>query len=384
MKGSVKPSLLIFYDHFFPAYKAGGPIQSLTNLAIALQDAYSIFVITSSYDLNETRPLENIQPEVWSEITIPGSASSIKVWYAAVGKPGTDTIKENLKRTGATVVYLNGMFSFRYVMIPLFSIKKNIRIVICPRGMLQQGALAVRSFKKKIYLAVLKMSGLCRHVTWHATNEEEEQDIKKMFGNNSKVIVAANIPKKPVAAIRNSGKQQGSLQLVYLSLITEKKNLLLLVNMIAKLQANITLDIYGPVKDAAYWKKCEQAINASSSKIKYRGDVKPADVQETFANYDASILLTKGENFGHALYESLSAGRPIITSNFTPWNGLQEKKAGWNLDISNEKEMLDTMLGICNMDNAAFNEYQAGAHNLAKEYYMHGFDIRKYLKLFSE
>ncbi|MFT3908083.1 MAG: glycosyltransferase [Ferruginibacter sp.] len=384
MKGPVKPSLLIFYDHFFPAYKAGGPIQSLTNLAIALQDVYGIFVITSSYDLNEARPLENIQPEVWSEITIPGSASSIKVWYAAAGKPGTDTIKENLKRTGATVVYLNGMFSYRYVLVPLFAIKKNIRIVICPRGMLQQGALAVKSFKKKIYLAILKMSGLCKRVTWHATNAEEEQDIKKVFGSDAKVIVAENIPKKPVAAIRNSGKQQGTLRLVYLSLITEKKNLLLLVNIISKLPANITLDIYGPVKDAAYWRKCEEVINTNSSKIKYRGDVKPADVQETFANYDASILLTKGENFGHALYESLSAGRPIITSNFTPWNGLQEKKAGWNVDISNEKEISETLLHICNMNNAPFNEYQTGAHNIASDYYLHGFDTGKYLKLFSE
>lgn len=384
MKGKVKPALLIFYDHFFPAYKAGGPIQSITNLANALQDDYSIYMITSSYDLNEVKPLANIKTSVWSQVCLPASTTIINVWYAVAGKPSAYDIKAAIIKIDPAAVYLNGMFSYRFVLVPLMVIKRNMHIVICPRGMLQEGALATKSLKKKIYLTFLKMSGLCRRVSWHATNEEEGQDIKRIFGKDVRIIVAGNIPKMPVDVIKVNGKQQGQLRLVYLSLITEKKNLLQLINIISKLQANVTLDIYGPVKDKEYFKKCQHAISLHPSKIIYKGDVKPIDVQETFGKYDASILLTKGENFGHALYESLSVGCPVITSNFTAWNGLQENKAGWNVDISNEKEIVETIIHASNMDTPTFSIYQSGSFSLAWNYYRNGFDIGSYTKLFRD
>ena len=41
-------------------------------------------------------------------------------------------------------------------------------------------------------------------------------------------------------------------------------------------------------------------------------------------------MLSKSENFGHAIAESLSAGKPVITSNNTPWNNLEVNNAGIN------------------------------------------------------
>ena len=55
----IKPALVIFYDHFYPAYKAGGPIQSITNLVLNLQDTYNLSIICSAYDLNENHILED-------------------------------------------------------------------------------------------------------------------------------------------------------------------------------------------------------------------------------------------------------------------------------------------------------------------------------------
>jgi len=45
------------------------------------------------------------------------------------------------------------------------------------------------------------------------------------------------------------------------------------------------------------------------------------------------ILPSKSENFGHAIFEALSAGRPVITSNNTPWKNLKESKAGINVAL---------------------------------------------------
>ncbi|MGG2383212.1 hypothetical protein, partial [Salmonella enterica] len=56
--------------------------------------------------------------------------------------------------------------------------------------------------------------------------------------------------------------------------------------------------------------------------------------------YDAMILLTRGENFGHAIFESFSVGVPVIISHFTPWHDLQKNKAGWNVEINDANAMV--------------------------------------------
>ena len=103
--------------------------------------------------------------------------------------------------------------------------------------------------------------------------------------------------------------------------------------------------------------------------ITYKDDVRPEDVQNTFAQYDAGIFLTKGENFGHALYECLSVGRPIITSFFTAWNNLETRRSGWNVDISNEESIVKKINEIVEMSADIYNEYCNGALTEATLYY---------------
>lgn len=377
-----KPALLIFNDQFYPAYKAGGPVQSLTNLVLALQQEYDISVVASAYDLNDEHMLDNVKPDQWSQVILPQSSSAVHVWYAGKGKPGAATINKIISDVKPSTVYLNGMFSSRYVILPLLN-TKEINLVICPRGMLQKGALAGKALKKKVYLSALRISGLMKKVKWHATNEAEKNDIVREFGINSKIFVAGNIPKKPVENIVTLSKKPGELKLVYLSLISEKKNLLQAIKIVSLINEKISLDIYGPVKDEQYWKKCVEAIAKSEGKVAYKGNVQPEMVQDVFSGYHASLLLTKGENFGHALYESLSAGRPVITSYFTPWNDLSEKKAGWNADISDEPSMINSITGICKMDEPTFDLFYHGAYKLASGYYREGFDVDSYRKMFS-
>lgn len=377
-----KPGLVIFYDHFYPAYKAGGPIQSLTNLVLYLQDTYKISFITSAYDLNDHNILDGVNTDKWTTVNLPGAGTAVNVWYAKKGNMGMSAIREAVRQADPDFIYLNGMFSYAFMLVPLMLFRKH-KIVICPRGMLQKGALAGKALKKKVYLYLLKMSGLCKMVTWHATNTEELNDIMAVFGPGAKVMVAGNIPRKPVKIITPGQKRPGELHLVYLSLISAKKNLLQLVNIIGAMEENITLDIYGPVKDETYWLKCLNVINRNDGKIKYKGDVLPGAVQGIFEKYDASVLLTKGENFGHALYESFSAGRPVITSYFTPWEHLVEKNAGWNIDITHPNELNSVLKRLCNMEESAYAVYYTGAHQLAKEYYRAVFETGEYKRLFS-
>ncbi|MBL0056510.1 MAG: hypothetical protein IPP31_10000 [Chitinophagaceae bacterium] len=77
------------------------------------------------------------------------------------------------------------------------------------------------------------------------------------------------------------------------------------------------------------------------------------------------------------------AGRPVITSYFTPWNDLEKKKAGWNLDIRDPGQCLERLKAICEMGPLDFGEYCQGANLLAKEYY-ESMSLDDYKQLFSK
>jgi glycosyltransferase involved in cell wall biosynthesis len=62
--------------------------------------------------------------------------------------------------------------------------------------------------------------------------------------------------------------------------------------------------------------------------VKYRGELAPSEVRATFSNYDAFILPTLGENFGHVIAESLSASCPVVCSDKTTWTRVLERGGG--------------------------------------------------------
>lgn len=369
-----KKTILIVYEYFFPGYKAGGPIQSLVNMVLALQQEYAFKVVTTAYDMHEVEPYPNIQLNSWNTVQLAPNTLPIEVWYSATPKIKIGTFKAIIQQSEASIVYVNGLFTqwFTQPLVLKKSIQlKGIQIIICPRGMLQAGALSVKPLKKKLFLSAFKKAQLFKGVRWHATNEEEAADIHKNISKNAIAFVAYNIPKPPVIQIQPCSKQTGKLSLVYLSLITQKKNLLLLIDVLKKCSANIHLSIYGPIKDKAYWQQCEQLIQQMPSNIRivYLGDVQPFEVQNTLEQYDAFVSLTKGENFGHALFEALSCGRPIITSYFTPWNNLQEKQAGWNVDIQQSNTISKLFNQLADADSIQWNNYCTNAYAIANEYY---------------
>jgi hypothetical protein len=94
-------------------------------------------------------------------------------------------------------------------------------------------------------------------------------------------------------------------------------------------------------------------------------------------------LLSRGENFGHAIYESLSVGRPVINSTFTPWNNLTEQKAGVNVDISSIDDCRRGIEYFHGLDQEVYNTYCNGAHNVANNFFYALDSFKKYPELFS-
>ena len=288
-----------------------------------LKDApFEFFVFTSNKELDGS-VLKNVEPDTWVRYS-----SNATIFYAdgeAWGK-----MKRVKERIQPDILFINGIYSWHYNLLPLLFSKIKTKI-ISARGMLHPGALSQKSFKKKLYLGFWKILGLHKENIFHATDTEEKKYIQAVFGNEVKIIVTANFP-RIFSAKQVVEKDKGNLSLVSVALISPMKNHLLVLQALQQCKEIIEYNIYGPVKEESYWLQCVEQIKRLPSNItvNYHGDIPPTAIEKVLEQNHVFILPSKSENFGHAIYEALSSGRPVITSTSTPWNDLKNVQAGIN------------------------------------------------------
>lgn len=355
----MRNKILILYPYFTPAYKAGGPIQSIGSMVKSLgyELNFSIFCSNKDHDGTEI----NVQPDTW----LPYNQS--KVFYASADFLNAGNIIKLIKERKPSALFINGIYSLKFNILPLLK-TKGIRKIVSVRGMLHPGALSQKSFKKKVYLGVWKLLGLHKKCEFHATTYEEKTFIENVFGKGIKTWVAGNFPNTLQCQLPPKKKNNG-LILISIALVSPMKNHLLVLQSLQNVTANVEYHIYGPIKDIAYWKQCEVVIKKMplNIKVSYEGETIPTKISEALSSAHVFILPSKSENFGHAIYEALSAGKPVITSNNTPWNNLQQFQAGINADPENTKELSDAITYFASMNQEEFMHWSKGANKYAAE-----------------
>ncbi|HLO37860.1 MAG TPA: glycosyltransferase family 4 protein, partial [Lacibacter sp.] len=300
-------------------------------------------------------------------------------------------LKELIASVKPDAIFINGLFSLHFNIRPLqYAVAyckqhTNCKLILSARGMLHPGALSQKSIKKKIFLTFFRLAGWHKAVHWHATDEQELQYIKDQFGPNMNVLVAGNFPNLlPVTTMPE--KKINELIMGTVALISPMKNHLAVLQALQKSSASIQWHIYGPVKDAAYWKECEQLMNKLSQNIKviYHGELSPADLPTAMEQFQLFIMPSKSENFGHALLEALSAGKPVITTNTTPFKHLQDAKSGYTADVNNlDADLFVAITLFAGMNNAAFAEHSKAAAEFAANFVDTNLIKQQYQTLFT-
>lgn len=374
--------IFIITEYFYPFSDAGGPTRSIENLIRVLNNTYSLKLITSA----NSHQGDSLPSTLKSECFVNEPISNTDIFYSQNSLKGYFAIFKLLYKNRHHTFYINGLFIPRLCFLPAL-ICKNI--IISPRGMLIKDTLGKKVQFKKFYLFFLKHV-ISKKAIWHATDNVEVSDIKRFFGVNANVQLISNIPVKPTQTVKLYTNQVGALRLIYYGLIVQKKGLLTLIQTLKSLNYPVSLDIYGSIKDQSYWKLCQQQIidNNSLASFNYKGHANPADSQDILAGYDALVLLTKGENFGHSIYEALSVGTPVIISDKTPWVfDDSSAPAGWLVNYANNefdtvrlKQMLET---IYNMDSNTYSLCSANAYKYAVDFY-NAYDFKaQYTALFN-
>jgi glycosyltransferase involved in cell wall biosynthesis len=364
-----RPVVLTFAGHYLPGFKAGGPIRTLANLVDRLGDEFDFRIVAADRDLGDLEPFTGISRDRW---TRHGAAS---VYYRSPGGAAWHWLLADPQTRLADLIYLNGFFGTHSSILPLIERRRGrlgaAPVILAPRGEFAPAALALKPWKKRMFITAARCVGLHRSVRFQASSSHEAADIRRVVGT-APIDIAPDLPGRPTAssplpAPRGLGSP---FRLALLARISPMKNLLGAIDIISRVEGvSVELDLLGIVEDVEYWRRCEAAMARlpGNVRVSYRGPVAPADVDRTLAGYDAFLLPTLGENYGHVIREALSAGLPVLISDRTPWRGLEAKGAGADLPLEDLDAFAERIRAWAALRPDRFNAMREAARALGDD-----------------
>jgi glycosyltransferase involved in cell wall biosynthesis len=351
---TAKKNILILCDWFLPGYLAGGPIQSIANLTQELSDEFNFKIITTDRDFKSDKAYENITLNEWTNF------ENRTVFYVSPENLNEPFLLALIKNTPHDVIYLNSLFSKHFTINVLkwkAKHKINSTIILAPRGMFSNGALAIKPLKKKLFFSYANFLKLFNTICFQATTKQEASEIKQRMGNNVLIKEVSNLP-HVINEIETIEKNINEVRLFSISRISSIKNINYAIQILKEIKTlNITFDIYGPIEDEAYWETCLENSKTLPNNIRfnYKGIVHPNQIGFTISKYHALFLPTQNENFGHIIVETLQYGRPVIISNQTPWQNLENESVGFDISLTNKQKFIEAIEKLSELNQDEFN-----------------------------
>jgi glycosyltransferase involved in cell wall biosynthesis len=359
-----KPVILVLLGCFWPGNDSSGVNPSFKSLATALAAEFEFKVIAR--DRAEGAPSPAAPEGIWID---QGVAAARYCRPHALGANGLHGI---LRATPHDLLLMNGFFD-REFTIPALIMRRLGRMprrpaIVSPHGEFSPGALDLKKSKKSAYITFARSTGLLSDVWLHGTGDQELSDIKAGFPWARGYFSAENI-REVLQPAAQAASGSTCTRLIFISRISRKKNLDFALRSLALVNPPVSFDIYGPCEEKAYWQECLQLISALPAHIEvhYRGEIQNSAVPQVLAAADVFFLPTRGENFCYAIFESLSCGVPVLTSDQTPWRCLGSQEAGWDLPLGDPAAFAATIDLYATMDADRKARLRLGARRLAEK-----------------
>ena len=347
-----KKDILIVMGRYLPGYKDGGPVRSIKNLVDYLGNEYNFKILTCDRDHGDENIYPNIKVNDWNSV---GKAT---VYYVPPKGFKLSLIKKLSNEVD--LIYCCGCFNDYAINTLILKRLKQIKIpvVIAAMGLFSPMEFKLKYKKKKLFTMVFNVLGMFNNIYWSATSEMEVNEIKKQIKAKDNFFIAEDLPRKVDESPIIKEKEIGKLKVVWISRIAPKKNLKGAIQILDKVKGDIDFTIYGPKHVEEYWKECEEELKKLPNNIKWswKGNVDSESVVEVLKEHHVFLFPTLGENYGHVIQESLSAGCPVILSNQTPWIRLEKEEIGFICKVDDEEKFIDAINFYLNLNESEFNE----------------------------
>lgn len=354
-------NLLMTAWSFYPAQE-GGPSNALYWLASGLASAgYRMRVVTTDRYL-------------------PENSVPINKWYSL---NGFDVIYQSFDQSNSLlyseldkcdILFIDGVCKLDYFSLIQKALKKKKTVVLSPRGELMEAAIdhkgKLYGKLKRAFLFLVRVR-LGKRIWFHATSIAELDAIYKYFGRKAKAKLIPNymiLPDVQENALSDISRDY----LLYVGRINHIKNLDVLIKGLSKskcfMNSNLVLKIAGETV-GEYYEALLQLVTSlrMQDKVQFIGVIRGEEKDRLYAQAKCTYLISKSENFGNVVIESIRQGTPVIASKGTPWEKLEEKIAGRWIEAMEDKvsNATDDMLSL---DSESYMKMRQNAYDFSMSF----------------
>lgn len=390
--------LLCVIPSYWPAFKYGGPIQSVHNLNKALvKKGVDITVYTTNAGLDGKVPVDQ-------EVDVEG----VKVIYFLFTKffeflgsagwrfslPLTKALKRNLKIFD--LVYILSVWNYPVAVAAYYCRRYKKPYIISPRGLLYPRVFERKLWKKFPYYNILAKRDLRSASAVHYTTEDEAEKTRSSLELKNKAVVIPNgldfsdfnnLPPRESLRERYPILKDKKIVL-FLSRIHWKKGMDILIDafsVLSKQRNDVHLLIVGNDEEG-YGKKVKGWImdygmkyfdyrlkgyevrDEDCAKVTFTGMMTGRGKMEAFAGSDIFVLPSYSESFGMAVVEAMACGLPVVVSNKVGiYKEIEKNKAGIVVDTNAESLYMGMKTLLEN--SQLKEEITNNGRQLVKEYY---------------
>ena len=360
---------------FYPAVVYGGPIFSTLHTSQALAKLEDIEVRVSTTNANMTTKLD-VETNKWTKFEehffVKYYNTTIK---HTISIPMYVCMRRDIKQSD--VIHIQSVYnvSTPFALFYAHIFKKHV--LLSPRGQFGGWCLDNGSgFKQKWFDLFIKP--FRNNITWHATAEQEKNEIKAILANEKVEVIPNGIEydvfqetsvfSKQEFMIKYAKKEIKTEQIIIsMGRLQKKKGFDILIDSFLKVletYTNARLLIAG--QDEGEEENLLQQISklGLADQVFLIGAINGQDKIDFLANADLFVLPSHNENFGNVYVESLAAGTPIVASKNTPWSEVEDADCGkWV--INSVSETAQAILEILQKDR---DQMRINSRKLAKKY----------------
>lgn len=254
--------------------------------------------------------------------------------------------------------HFHGVWCWELWIIMLLLVVKGRGFFLSPHGMVSKESFLISAVKKKIVWHIF-LKRLIRVADRVIVNSEIEKDefLRCVYHSNVSVVphpLNVNFRQAEVLASKIAGKQSecinqedrsANINLLFLGRVSRIKNIELCIKLTEKLQPRASLVIAGP-EDRQYGLELRKLVYECGlvSKVSFVGFVDEEGKKSLFAQADYLVLLSKRENFGIVVPESIVHGVPVIVGKNTPWKSVEDY--GLGICTNNIEEIVSYILAL--------------------------------------
>ena len=351
--------ICVVIPSFYPAVGFGGPIVSSLSTCIELSKIPRLELNVNTTNFNVGKSKLDVLLNKWIKFENNFYVKYYRVFFKGFSPSLYLKIWSEIR--SSDVVHIQGIFNSPTPIALAVSALFARPMILSPRGVLGDWCLEHGSKLKKLWLHIF-IKPFALHVTWHATDVMEKEEILALYPE-AKVEVISNgvyvedfglsqalTKQEYIEKFANSRKGNVGKIIVSMGRLSAKKGFDILIMAFEKVLLKYSdsfLLIAGPDETER-----EYLIDIISAlKLEERvfliGALEQQDKIDFLANADVFALPSHNENFGNVYVESLASGTPIVASHGTPWQAVESYHCGrWvSNDVDNTANGIVEVLG---------------------------------------